>query len=456
MQERRLNMKRCPYFEQESNTMGKPSTLFCLHPRGVGTSAIESLTSYITRLAQAHCLKTGDLFSKVLFPYLNKVYTNQIIMEGGNGFYDWAHSINGLTSMAAEFVDMLGNLTGNKELRNLTLLRYQHVMPNRGLLKRSKSWCPKCYQEMMDNGVELYEPLVWLIQSVNVCSKHRVPLKNECEHCKKTQLILERRSTPGYCVHCYSWLGEPLELQEEIDEWELTKSINVEQLIFSVSCLPEREAIKNTLITLVGAYSNFNLTHFSRKIGVPKSTFWGWYRGNNLPTLDDVIRICNSCGITIVEFYSGTLNLENNSVILSRRRKPENHSLTLVPLQELRMRVRLIVQDKKFESLSVEKMAKKLKCNKKTLYKYCGELCKMQSAIHKSFKRKNRVRRRLFLNERVKGAYFQVLNEGYVPSVRRIEEVIKRPAIFKEEAIRKNYYTLKKKHLINPSSDAIY
>ncbi|MCC8438563.1 helix-turn-helix domain-containing protein [Brevibacillus sp. M2.1A] len=442
----KTELKVYPFINQDNQKMVSHSSLYCLKPLGLGTAAMESLTSYITRLAQAHCIKTGDLFSNILFPILNKDYTNHIIVEGGNGFYDWAHSINGITSIAVEFIEMLGNLTGNLELRELTLLRFEHVLPNRGLLKREKFWCPMCYQEMKDNTGDVYDPLLWLIQSVKVCSKHHVFLRNECQHCKRTQLILERRSTPGYCVHCYSWLGS-LDFQQDVDEWELAKTKHVEQLISTASnSFVKREGIKSTLTSLVGKYTNFNQAEFARKISVPKSTFWGWYRGKNLPSLDDVIRICNIFGITVIDFYSSKLHFGNHCTIPLRRKIKENHCLTLVPSHKLRMTVRQFV-GKKNEPISVVQMANRLNCNKKTLYKYCGKLCKVQSSMNKSYKQKCRNKRRSILNSHVQGAFYQILDEGNIPSVRRIEQVMKRPAILKEKEVRMKYYQLRRNSL---------
>jgi hypothetical protein len=60
----------------ELPSMPPRSTLYPLKPIGVGTSLVESLTSYITRLAEAHCLFPGILMGKVIAPLVqqNPVY----------------------------------------------------------------------------------------------------------------------------------------------------------------------------------------------------------------------------------------------------------------------------------------------------------------------------------------------------------------------------------------------
>src|SRR4051812_30312421 len=50
------------------------SQLYYLSPVGVGTPAVESLTSYVMRLAQAHCVTTRTLVTDQLFPLYGRPY----------------------------------------------------------------------------------------------------------------------------------------------------------------------------------------------------------------------------------------------------------------------------------------------------------------------------------------------------------------------------------------------
>ena len=49
--------------------MPQPSTLYPLDPIGIGTPFVESMTSYIARLAEAHCVFPGVLMRKVIAPF---------------------------------------------------------------------------------------------------------------------------------------------------------------------------------------------------------------------------------------------------------------------------------------------------------------------------------------------------------------------------------------------------
>lgn len=183
------------------------SILYNIEPIGIGTPFVESLTSYITRLAEAHCVLTGDLISKVYAPLLNKEYLSSISKRGGNGFFDSAIGINGLGKLAQEFSGLTNKFTGRTDLGFTTLQNWSDVLPYRGLLKKTKSWCPKCYEEFKLNDEVIYDPIIWNFQQINYCMKHKTPLVNICGNCNKTVPVINRKSAPGLCSRCENWLG---------------------------------------------------------------------------------------------------------------------------------------------------------------------------------------------------------------------------------------------------------
>ncbi len=65
---------------------GNRSVLYNIEPIGKGTSYIESLSSYIKRLAYVHYVTPGSLLHKVIVPKINKYYLSQISQNGGDGF----------------------------------------------------------------------------------------------------------------------------------------------------------------------------------------------------------------------------------------------------------------------------------------------------------------------------------------------------------------------------------
>jgi hypothetical protein len=293
--------------------------LFSMEPQGIGTSWVEGLSGYVSRLAGMHCTTTGRLFTEVFTPYLNKYYLNQILKRGGNGFYDAAHMINGNSIAAEQFSTMLNELTGKSDLREMTLLRFRDFIPQRGLLKTVKAWCPECYEEMkMTTSATIYDPLAWSIRVVSVCTKHRILLVEICPGCARLNLMMDRRSSPGFCSHCNAWLGSATTTKiEEMDYESQVKAKMVEHLLECKSIF-NRDGIVTSLKHIV-THENSNITEVARKLFVPKTTFWTWVRGKNLPPIAEVLRICNKYGINIVDFYTGRINDGPSPVLFQKR-----------------------------------------------------------------------------------------------------------------------------------------
>ncbi|WP_257153385.1 TniQ family protein [Bacillus pseudomycoides] len=123
------------------------SQLYGLKPIGIETPYVESLTSYLIRLSEAHQVYPSSLISYVIAPILDKEFLINSATRGGNRFYDGARTMNGFGSNALDMVDALTSLTEVQQLDVLTLAPMKGVIPSRHLLKNHLSWCSICYEE---------------------------------------------------------------------------------------------------------------------------------------------------------------------------------------------------------------------------------------------------------------------------------------------------------------------
>ena len=72
------------------------SELYHMLPAGLGMSFIESLTSYIARLAESHCLTTRSLVVQKFFPSLGRSYlSRQRGHESITAFWKDTPTLNG-------------------------------------------------------------------------------------------------------------------------------------------------------------------------------------------------------------------------------------------------------------------------------------------------------------------------------------------------------------------------
>lgn len=86
--------------------------LFSLKPIGLNTGLLESQTSYISRLAEAHGVTVGTLIGKELARMVEKEYLVKSAENGGSRFYDFGIELNGLGKQADDFAKVLSKLTG--------------------------------------------------------------------------------------------------------------------------------------------------------------------------------------------------------------------------------------------------------------------------------------------------------------------------------------------------------
>jgi hypothetical protein len=185
------------------------SRLYVLEPIGVGTSFVESLTGYVSRLAEAHAVSVGNLVGRELLAATSKLSGVSLNrqMAGLHGFYAQGHAVNGFGNLPKTWVNALEKVTLQRNLRFLTLLPFDGVFSLDGAFRRSRAWCPVCYEEWRSTGKIVYEPLLWAMKLVTICPKHRRRLEDNCPHCHRALAALAVFSRPGYCSACANWLG---------------------------------------------------------------------------------------------------------------------------------------------------------------------------------------------------------------------------------------------------------
>src|SRR5258707_10047006 len=135
------------------------SRLYTLEPIGIGTPDVESLTSYVIRLAQEHCVLPGTLVIHELLPLL----VRQDVSESAAHYPSrtWVRTfqaLNGTGDLSRSAADALERLTTRNDLSTLTMLTWAHVISKKGLLRETQAWCPLCYEEWRGNMKKKHFP----------------------------------------------------------------------------------------------------------------------------------------------------------------------------------------------------------------------------------------------------------------------------------------------------------
>jgi len=196
-------------------TLPPRSWLYALAPIGIGTPLVESLTGYVSRLADARAVSVGDLVgrglstlaSKPLLPFGPFMRRNR---AESHGFRAQAYAVNGFGARSRTWVATLERATLQADLRFLTLLPLEGLLSSEALFRHTRAWCPQCYEDWRVAGDVVYEPLLWAIARATVCPLHRHALEEDCPHCHGPIAVYSR---PGYCSRCQQWLGDSNEIR---------------------------------------------------------------------------------------------------------------------------------------------------------------------------------------------------------------------------------------------------
>lgn len=305
------------------------SRLYHLAPIGVGTPDVENLTSFIMRLAEAHCVVTNDLFKQEIAPLFSCSYLfNSETEPISQAIHQVYHTqMNGVGSAIPRCISALESLTCQRDLHLLTMLPWKNLLTPQSLMRKTRAWCPDCYADSKNQCETVYEKLIWTLIPVSVCIRHQRLLEDRCPFCGQSSPALKYRSRPGHCFRCERWLGSDNQTKTRgadqskenlIQRIEKAKIVG-EMLILSADLPPSlspRDFIDllNRYAQQITAGNNSAFTRFlgfdSRRLDVLRGNV------NSRPTLDVFIAPVQRLGLSVKDFLDGK---ESKIELLDRR-----------------------------------------------------------------------------------------------------------------------------------------
>ncbi|PEX11646.1 hypothetical protein CN451_08225 [Priestia megaterium] len=419
----------------DKNIILEFSELYSLKPMKNDIGQYESLTSYICRLAEEHSLSVGVLMNKLVFPLMKVNYLINSSKNGGNRFYDGAKSINCYHANSINCAKTIQLLTLRDDLTNLTLIKIKDIVSTRNLLKDSLSWCPHCLNDFR-NSNKVYYPLTWYLKVSKFCLEHEVELVNACPHCSGKLPILHRKSTNGYCLLCTKWLGEmPIYIKKSINAEDKSINNNLEQLLSLDR--ENTQKVSWALEYIMKEVSQGNIANFARLTNIPKVTMWDWIRGERLPDLNRLLSICYQLNLSIKQLLLEPRNFKKEEMI--------NYNKPVIAISEQRKRRDIDVE--KFKKrlmdfltsrnpISLSQVAKEMGYDRKVLYKHFPEECKkIVERFNRSCNSQAELRQDK-ISLQVKEAISKLKGEGIYPSRRKVEELLGKPGLLREQRIK--------------------
>ncbi len=317
------------------------SRLYHLEPIGVGTPYTESLSSYLCRLAQEHCVTSQKLVMGEIAPrMIGQDYEITLIKKHISAIFsnsDAKPAINGMREKTQSLVQALKELTQRKDLKFLSLLTWKGVINERGLFRQYRAWCPQCNEEWRQEKKVIYEPLLWSFREVDVCLHHNCLLIDKCPHCSSHLPVIANSLQLGFCSRCKGWLGsqrhEKQDFKTDELEWNQYKIRSIGELIGVAPKLeyqPSLENLVRKLQLILFCFEravNQDLTQFIKlgKIMEQLKIALGQNYNKPLHLVELLIPVCHKANISISQLFLEGFN--SLSEILLRNFQI-NYSLT--------------------------------------------------------------------------------------------------------------------------------
>lgn len=439
------------------------SELYHIRPAGLRTPFIESLTSYIARLAEHHCLSTRDLIMQKFFPFFDKPYLSEKKSHDSiTAFWKDASTLNSVNILTAEWAQITGKLTLYPDLHVLTMLPWAKVLSPKDLIRRSQAWCPFCYEEWNKGKAAVYNPLIWSLEVVSICPFHNTPLYQRCpcKDCNRFIPMLAPRFRPGYCSHCGCWLGRLYSGQSANDaahlhsadaEWQQWVAEQVAELITSTSqsqlSLQENrfaEAVATYLDEVVGN----NISAAARQLQVSRRTIRDWKNGKQKPQLSSLLRFCYICNISplrlFIEKGPETEFCSSGQITSAASSQKAKKHYRVFHLERFKRALEAELQSDEYPPLPMSRVAKKLGYDHSFLYKHLPELCRAISARFEKYRAERSEEKKCLLIREVRQATLEIHSRGIYPSQLQVRNLLAKPGSIRiPEALATWHATLK-------------
>ncbi|MBZ5727323.1 MAG: TniQ family protein [Acidobacteriia bacterium] len=280
---------------------------YSLAPIGVGTAFVESLSCYVERLAEAHAVSAGNLIVRELFGRPGGIKPINVGLV--------SYAINGVGASAKRWVQALETVTSRADLRYRTLLPFERLLPQPFLFRPVRAWCPPCYRMMAAQGGPVYEPLLWCLKMVEVCSRHHRLLTDKCPHCLRSLRPLTAASRPGFCSRCGLWLGGAIDQtvlpapDAAPTGYQLWLAESIGELLASAPQInPERlrDRAREALVAYAKAFTEGKRTAVADMAGCGRGVFYSWFKGDRVPRIDTLLRTWYQLKLPVACLVDGT------------------------------------------------------------------------------------------------------------------------------------------------------
>ena len=416
-----------------------PSKLYGIKP--ITKNNMESLTSYINRIACEHNTSTRKLIKLEFIPYISSYYENN---RAPKYCTTSARLINGATEDAEIFIKLTEKFTQQSNLSQHTLSKWKYMIPKgpNKLLNIGLSWCPYCFQQMKNENKIIYEHLSWTLSSYYYCTEHKQSLSTMCPNCNRKQPMFSD-SRIGHCYKCYTWLGEEytdsLTKFDTRNNFKLGLSHAVNSLVNStmeLNHLPTQDEFVQILFSKVETLSHGNIPKFSRDIlGLDSHNIYQWLKRINIPSFNLLLYTCMRLGETPTEFFNN--NAINQELILQNMPSDESLNLRVKIKSSLQ-----VIYSKSYNPISLQGIAKKLGVSVEYLrFNFYDETKDIRHKYYNKTAKKKKAQslKLAHIKDEIDNIICDLITHNIKPSKSKVARLFKGKINFKDIKIKETY-----------------
>jgi transcriptional regulator with XRE-family HTH domain len=447
----------CELWEAEVPGPLPHSRLYHLDPVGTGSPMVESLTSYVMRLAEEHSVSPHVLMCQEILPLLNRSYLYQ---EGRpvhdilGGFWPQSAVLNGVTPLAKDFVQLLSQLTARDDLYCLTMLPWREVISPTRLFRRTRAWCPRCYEEWRETNQIIYGPLLWQFSIVNTCPLHDRQLEWLCPNptCMRQQSPIHPRGHPGYCGWCRRWLGSsssnnaPRLTARTVEErarqqWVCETMGDLLSAVSNPAVKVQQDKFAAMISFYIDRVANGKISTFAHLLQVSIASVWKWQHGQDIPQLATLLKICSRLGISPlclltgiwqeIILLPGESEREKSKPSEGSEKRPQRRTR-----RQLRTALKKVLQSEEEPPPSMREMSRRLGYDAGYLSRIFPDLCRAISTRYMAYQSRRGAERLERRSQKVQEAVQSLHAQGLYPSCKRVEDLLGSPGMLMESEVR--------------------
>ncbi len=435
------------------------SRLHAIEPLGANTPYVESLTSYMARLAEAHSVSLRTLVIQELLPLLKRDYLSNPFINCLDSFWiEAARALNGTGILARDWAQALEHLTLRTDLRFLTLLPWAVVLTQQRLMRFTRAWCPDCFIEWQAAGQPIYEPLLWSVNAVSLCVRHQRTLLERCPYpdCQATLPVLASHLHSGYCSKCSRWLGVADDLSNlswttEQWRWQVWVAEMMGNLVshnMDLTITPHLRNIPDLIAAAREQVADGSMQNLEKSLQLSRRTVNAWRSGKQIPQMESLLRLCYCCGVSLYDVFalqSGTLNLGKLKIrSLPDIPNPTRNRRHRIPMDLVYIRQSLesaLAQEEQ-PPPSMRTVAKRLNHSPRELREHFPELNRAICGRRKEYYKVHHEQIILQLKNEIRQAILKIHSQGLYPSSRRVGLLLSDPAIMRDRVISRLWHDM--------------